>query len=354
MVIFGPPGQVAQWFSSQLGFTHDPAGQGSVADWVLDMIAPADNSNTGMSPDRIQAAASLFHKDYMSRTAVKASGQLSLQGTPLHDGSSSTSQSVDVGADEEESSGKRSGVLLQSFWQYRVLAHRELLNMTRNPADACGRLVTMMYVGLLTGLAFCKLSTTGESYTLRLSLMFYEMQYHFKSPLLAVPLQVTALSSTTSSHRSWQYHIHNRNHPDFTTFMIESVQDLYNPFVYYLAKTTVATPLFAINGCCYILIVYGMAGLRDDASSIGQHIVMGILIHLYFSQVMHMTCILTNSMDVAFMIAIAINALNLLFSAYLIPPQVITLEVPISWLRYVSAVFYSFSGNHGSICRSGI
>jgi ATP-binding cassette subfamily G (WHITE) protein 2 len=58
---------------------------------------------------------------------------------------------------------------------YTVLVRREWLAATRNPADAAGRLVTITGVALLSGLAFYSLSSSGDSFQMRLNSMSWEL-----------------------------------------------------------------------------------------------------------------------------------------------------------------------------------
>lgn len=46
-----------------------------------------------------------------------------------------------------------------------------------------------------------------------------------------------------------------------------------------------STPLFIINATCYVFVSYGMVGLRSSADAVGQHLVVGMLLHLIFCQV---------------------------------------------------------------------
>lgn len=60
---------------------------------------------------------------------------------------------------------------------------------------------------------------------------------------------------------------------------------LYSPLVYYFAKSFVQLPFQIVNASVFILIVYGMTGLRPDTNSLIHHLLVLILAYLIFTQV---------------------------------------------------------------------
>jgi len=55
--------------------------------------------------------------------------------------------------------------------------------------------------------------------------------------------------------------------------------------VYYTAKSFVQLPFQIVNASVFILIVYGMTGLRPDTNSLIHHLLVLILAYLIFTQV---------------------------------------------------------------------
>jgi hypothetical protein len=54
---------------------------------------------------------------------------------------------------------------------------------------------------------------------------------------------------------------------------------------------------------------------------------------------------ITSTQDMAFMLAtISITSLNIITCNFLIPADRMALAPPMNWLRFISAAFYSFTG----------
>lgn len=60
-------------------------------------------------------------------------------------------------------------------------------------------------------------------------------------------------------------------------------------------------------------------------------------------KVLHFAAVATHNQDTAFMVAISFTAVNVIVSNFFIPFQQINLKW-ISWLKYISAMGYTFNG----------
>jgi hypothetical protein len=75
------------------------------------------------------------------------------------------------------------------WWrQFASCYGRELLAVTRNPADVAGRLLTFTWVGLLTGVLFYALAGDASSIMSRLSLLFSNLCFLTLMPYISMSL----------------------------------------------------------------------------------------------------------------------------------------------------------------------
>lgn len=192
MAYFGPPSAVAPWFAS-LGYTHEPALHGTVSDWLLDLVCtnyssadqPAEVRATqhSMTSQQLHAAADSFAAQHSSQGPEQGDAAAAAR-QPDQDASTraSSKQRLVAGQDtvEDVATGLHGVVhrcegVATFLHHYAVLVRREWLAATRNPADAAGRLMTIVGVALVTGLAFYSLSGGGDSFQLRLNSMSWEL-----------------------------------------------------------------------------------------------------------------------------------------------------------------------------------
>ena len=48
-VFFGSPSMVVDWFDKQLGYFYSPSADGSVSDWVIDLVSPRGSRPLSLS-----------------------------------------------------------------------------------------------------------------------------------------------------------------------------------------------------------------------------------------------------------------------------------------------------------------
>ncbi len=85
----------------------------------------------------------------------------------------------------------------------------------------------------------------------------------------------------------------------------------------------------------YALITYGMAGLNHDPAKCALSILIQTLTSLIAVQVLHLAAILAPNQDIAFMVAIAWTAINMLMSNFFITFSQMTL----GWISQVGGQF---------------
>jgi len=315
--------------------------------------------------EELDAAADAFIEKYLVDSAVyDATGQLTPTQRQLpmsqraldvaHDGTASEhaiTVSSDGGAadatvlprDQEESStavvsgskqqprqswfggrvDEQSDVRQSAGWfkQCRVLLWRELLSVTRNPADVAGRCLIFTWLAVFVGLIFYNLPVTVDGLRARMNVLFVE-------PVILLLLPYVYMSLFTSDK---QY------------FIQDASAKLYRPSAYYVAKQLAVLPFAVLNALLFAFTLYGLAGLRHDANAVGMNGLMSVLIYLIAAQVLTFTAVVMPNQDLAFMGAIAWTAINLLMSNFMVRYADIN-QGWFSQLRYISAMGYAFDG----------
>ena len=145
----------------------------------------------------------------------------------------------------------------------RVLFWRELLSVSRNPADAAGRILVFSYTGLLCGLFFYNLSTGFEGLRSRLNLFYIEAFF-----LVLLPHVYMSLYTADKQY-----------------FLADTSAKLYRPSAYYIAKQLAALPFNIGVSLAFVLLVYGMSGLRWQAGAVLAHTGVNVLLYLVAAQV---------------------------------------------------------------------
>ncbi|KXZ56416.1 hypothetical protein GPECTOR_1g370 [Gonium pectorale] len=179
--------------------------------------------------------------------------------------------------------------------QVRALFWRELLSMTRNPADVAGRMLIFCWIALVVGIIFYGIGDYFESVRSRTDVMFIEV-----CVLLLLPYVYMSLYTADKQY-----------------YMADLGAKLYHPSAYYVAKVLAVLPFGVLSMLVFSFTIYGMAGLRKEVGPLAEHGVMCVLAYLIASQVLYAAAIATPNQDTAFMVAIAWTAVNILMSNYL-------------------------------------
>ncbi|KAG2499204.1 hypothetical protein HYH03_002785 [Edaphochlamys debaryana] len=212
------------------------------------------------------------------------------------------------------------------FRQVQVLTWREVLSVTRNPADVAGRMLIFCWVAIVVGLIFYSLGDYFESMRNRTDVLFIE-----SCILMLLPYVYMSLYTADKQY-----------------YTADLSAKLYRPSAYYVAKLLAVLPFSILSMLVYSFTIYGMAGLRHDAGALWQHGLLATLAYLCASQVLYAAAIATPNQDAAFMVAIAWTAVNILMSNYLIIYPDMD-QVWLSWgLRWFSAMAWTFQGFVGA------
>eukprot|EP00878_Enallax_costatus_P012559 GHUV01013117.1.p1 GENE.GHUV01013117.1~~GHUV01013117.1.p1 ORF type:complete len:585 (+),score=193.17 GHUV01013117.1:274-2028(+) len=227
---------------------------------------------------------------------------------------------------------------LTAFHKYRALLWRELLITTRNPADVGGRMMTFTYVALVSGIVSWNLPGEASSMFNRMSVCYAVLTFYFLMPFVF-------MSIFTSDKRF---------------FAADTTARLYHPAQYYLSKVTVTLPFNIIVAIVFHLIYYGMTGMRHGAEYMAMSCLICILVGLIGMQAIYCCAVLASSQDLAFVLAIAFTALNLLVNPYMALFESYSLGWGFSWLRFFSPCNYAWQaliqvefGGRGFDCNTG-
>jgi ABC-type multidrug transport system ATPase subunit len=375
LMYFGPREDLVSWFTDGCGYPYDPKMHGLASDWVMDLVnigfkKPEVLFGRMMNTmEELDTAATAFRKRYLS----SAHGHSVIPGvTPFgNDGQaaaaprSANPAAAGAGGDEfdkldaaygqggntnshavgnaqldsmnraiesiEEKAVSRGlcglGAPKSSkgaaswFTQFRVLLWREFLSITRNPADVAGRCLIFCWLAIFVGLIYYNLPNTVDSLRSRLNVLFVE-------PVILLLLPYVYMSLYTADK---QYYI------------ADSSAKLYHPSAYYVAKQMAVMPFAILNVLLFSFTLYGLAGLRHQGSAVGMNGLMSVLMYLIAAQVLSFAAVVTPNQDLAFMLAIAWTAINLLLSNFMVR----YVDMSQNWfsqLRYISAMGFGFEG----------
>jgi len=336
----GPREGLVGWFTG-LGYGYDPIVQGSPSDWVMDLVNIGFGEQQLVAGsmgnmEELQQASKKFMEHYAQlQTATMMESQATASVRPGSGDDHSLSATDDLEAVVIESALSRSATSVSSaseggraakvanarwFTQTRVLFWRELLSVSRNPADAAGRILVFSYTGLLCGLFFYNLSTGFEGLRSRLNLFYIEAFF-----LVLLPHVYMSLYTADKQY-----------------FLADTSAKLYRPSAYYIAKQLAALPFNIGVSLAFVLLVYGMSGLRWQAGAVLVHTAVNVLLYLVAAQVIGFSAVVAPSQDAAFMMSVAWTAVNALASNYVV--RMVDLSLPgLQFFRWLTAMGYAYS-----------
>ncbi|GLC42209.1 hypothetical protein PLESTF_001134800 [Pleodorina starrii] len=215
----------------------------------------------------------------------------------------------------------------RSTWmhQFAVLLKREVQMITRNRADAGGRMVTCMLTGLLQGLVFLNLNNEGTAWQSRLGCIFLNLIIVTELPFINMGLILS----------------------DAWLLIREAAEGMYSATACYAARLVVNTVLNRLNAAVYALTAYGLAGLRPGGEHICVFVVILVVSHLIMCQIMAFGAVVLPNQDTAFMFAVALAVWHVLLANFPFRWK----DISWSWvaaLRFGSPMYFSFGSPVGN------
>lgn len=209
-----------------------------------------------------------------------------------------------------------------SLWtQFRFLSKRATMNFLRNHVLLAARVFQSVFIGVILGLIYVNTNNYGVSVQIRNksgALYFYSTNMFF-----SMSSQVLGTFGTEK-----------------VVFYREYNAGYYSIFPYYVSKTLVELPGTIIAPYLVLIICYYMIGLTPAFSSYLFMATLGAFVALCGTAYGIMISALVDDVGVALTIA----------PLFLLPLVVVSgvfvaaLPVYINWLKYVSPIYYAFSG----------
>jgi len=340
MMYSGPREDLVPWFVNHCGYPYDAVKHGLASDWVMDLV------NVGFSKpqslfgkmintlDELDTAADAFTKQYLAINKPRKTGGSSVDATELSRDQDALAAGAAKGGGKPAThySSSQAGSSVQedspaepadAAWltQCRVLLWREVLSVTRNPADVAGRCLIFTWLAVFIGLIFYNLPTTADSLRARLNVIHV-------APVIMLLMPFVYMSLFTA---------------DKEYFIQDVSAKLYRPSAYYVAKQLAVLPFGILNSLLFAFTLYGLVGLRRRGASVGMMGAMSVLVYLVAAQVLTLCAVYLPNQDLAFMFAIAWTAVNLLLGNFMVRYKDMT-QVWFSQLRYLSTLGYAFDG----------
>jgi ATP-binding cassette subfamily G (WHITE) protein 2 len=271
LVYNGPAAGLAPWLGAALRRSYDPSVHGLPPDFALGLVSVAFANGGGGGTDGtvgraitaadLNAAADLFRAQQRAAEAEAEAGAaagntplpLSTRSWPAGDAAAAPA------AAKPRAPGRRAGRLAQ----LPTLFRRELLLVTRNPADVAGRTLSFIWTATLVGFCFYAMPDSAAGVRGRLNILFSSLCF-----LLLMPFLSTSLLAAGKA-----------------AYIRDVSAGVVDPLPYYLAKTAATLPFGVLSSACFQLTIYGMTGLRHGAAAAAQSCVLGVMGYLIGAQV---------------------------------------------------------------------
>lgn len=298
LMFHGACDDLVSWFR-HLGYKYDPTLHGVASDWVLDLVAIGFHKpkrfygHTITTFDELSRASSEFVSSFTKLSGVipfgggsssmigdKSLGQkvqarmnkfVGIQSSSADTSSlaSSTVATLQANIAAAIPAGTAQILPKQSKWasgwwrQFASCYERELLSITRNPADVAGRTMTFAWVAILMGILYYGMPSDATSLRGRLNMTFNILTFFCLMPYVSMSLYSA----------------------DKKFYIADASAKLYRSHAYYAAKVAATTPFQMISALVFCFTVYGMAGLRPGMQYIWQNGAISTLLSLISVQV---------------------------------------------------------------------
>jgi hypothetical protein len=223
----GPRDAMVEWFGAR-GYHYDAGMHGVASDWALDLVAIGFHKpkrfygHTITTKEQLQSVSAAFVTRYREKAGIKndlaapaaaltlhdqlaglggklrgvmrrssAGGALSSATAVVHAHAVTGAGHADApGAGEADQLEPAAAPLWATGWwsQYSACLGRELLAVTRNPADVAGRTLTFSWVALLMGLLYFNMPMDASSLRGRLNLLFNGLVFFCLMPYVSMSL----------------------------------------------------------------------------------------------------------------------------------------------------------------------
>ncbi|KAG0357734.1 ATP-binding cassette sub- G member 2 [Gamsiella multidivaricata] len=206
-----------------------------------------------------------------------------------------------------------------SWWsQFKILADRTLKNIYRDPMLMLSHYVVSIFLGLLCGALFYKVTNDIPGFQNRMGVFFFMCALFGFSCLSILP---------SFAHER-------------ILFVRERANGYYSPFTYFVAKVVFdIIPLRVIPPMLMGLIIYNMVGLVEGWNEFGKFFLVLVLFNFTASGICLMIGIVFEAVGVANLMSSLIMLFSMLFGGLLLNKE--SIPEHLSWLQKLS--FFNFA-----------
>ncbi|KAI8604700.1 putative ABC transporter [Dissophora ornata] len=206
-----------------------------------------------------------------------------------------------------------------SWWsQFKILADRTLKNIYRDPMLMFSHYVMSIFLGLLCGALFFKVTNDIPGFQNRMGVFFFMCALFGFSCLSILP---------SFSHER-------------ILFVRERANGYYSPFTYFVTKVLFdIVPLRVIPPMLMGLIIYNMVGLVEGWKEFGKFFLVLVLFNFTASGICLMIGIMFEAVGVANLMSSLIMLFSMLFGGLLLNKE--SIPEQLSWLQKLS--FFNFA-----------
>ncbi|KAG0304130.1 hypothetical protein BGZ98_005903 [Dissophora globulifera] len=206
-----------------------------------------------------------------------------------------------------------------SWWsQFKILADRTLKNIYRDPMLMFTHFVMSIFLGLLCGAVFYKVTNDIPGFQNRMGVFFFMCALFGFSCLSILP---------SFAHER-------------IMFVRERANGYYSPFTYFVTKVMFdIVPLRVIPPMLMGLIIYNMVGLVEGWTEFGKFFLVLVLFNFTASGICLMIGIMFEEVGVANLMSSLIMLFSMLFGGLLLNKE--SIPINLSWLQKLS--FFNFA-----------
>jgi hypothetical protein len=320
LMFHGVCDDLVPWFG-HLGYAYDASQHGVASDWALDLVAIGFHKpkrfygHTITNIEELTRASNEFVASYTAQSGIVpfGGGSSSMIGSKslgqkmqarmnkmvgAHSASSAVTGSMPPiarmpsgssdgdmyveplavtsapgeGSFAEEPaqvSTKKQGKWATGWWRHFTSCYnRELLAITRNPADVAGRTMTFAWVAILMGLLYYGMPSDASSIRGRLNMVFNNLVFFCLMPYVSMSLYCA----------------------DKKFYIADASAKLYRSHAYYPAKLMAISPFQIVSALVFCFTIYGMTGLRPGWQYILQNGTVSTLLLMISVQVRAGNC----------------------------------------------------------------
>ncbi|KAF9945375.1 hypothetical protein BGZ70_003863, partial [Mortierella alpina] len=273
------------------------------------------NGDSAMSEAHLQSLVDGFRQSHILLD-VEQQIDFAVQGNRGEDVTTGAPGSIY----SNHSSGKAVSTYQRASWwsQFRILADRTLKNIYRDPMLMLSHYVMSIFLGLLCGALFYKVTNDIPGFQNRMGVFFFMCALFGFSCLSILP---------SFAHER-------------ILFVRERANGYYAPFTYFLSKVMFdIVPLRVIPPMLMGLIIYNMVGLVEGWTEFGKFFLVLVLFNFTASGVCLMIGIIFEEVGVANLMSSLVMLFSMLFGGLLLNKE--SIPEKLAWLQQLS--FFNFA-----------